>query len=86
MHEDCVARYSSKLLAKKEQEIAPHEVNAFRPHVTLDWNDNGIHVPNSKRIIEAVSVSTTMVAWCIFQYTKDKLRRGVQTIFTEDLL
>ena len=56
------------------------ELRGYRPHVTLDWNEGGILVPDSERISETISITARAERWILMRYTGDRYRRGVEVV------
>jgi hypothetical protein len=52
--------------------------------MTLDWENDRIHVPSPHVVVESLKVSATFVAWAILQYSSDPLRRGVRVMKTRE--
>lgn len=60
--------------------VEKFELDGFRPHVTLQWNEHEIFKPQKKNIIEAIEANVTFVGWCLFEYSDDASRRFAKVI------
>ena len=79
LHQACVERI---LGADYADYCAPgaFELGGYRPHVTLDWSEGGILVPDPERISESISITARVERWILMRYTGDRYRRGVEVV------
>ena len=59
------------------------ERDSFRPHVTLDWNENGILSPPAT-IQEKITCHLNFCSWAILSYPRNPQRKGVTQVFYRD--
>ncbi len=85
LHQNCINKLDESL---EIESFVPStfELDGFRPHMTLDWEENGIFVPDKSKITEHIVVRVIIEKWAVLQYTDDARRRGVTTVFEKNLL
>lgn len=81
LHTQLVQRIRSSSYYLEGSSVEEYEIDGFRPHVTLQWNEHGIFKPHRKNIIEAIEANVTFVGWCLFEYSDDASRRFSKIIY-----
>ncbi len=84
LHRACWEALSESECAPVTGCVGAFEGDKYRPHMTLDWDNQRIHVPSPSVVEERLKVSATFVAWAILQYSNDPLRRGVRVMKTQE--
>jgi 2'-5' RNA ligase len=82
LHRACLSALWESDCAPITGRAGVYEGNNYRPHMTLDWENDRIHVPSPSVVEERLKVSATFVEWGILQYSNDALRRDVRVIKT----
>ena len=82
MHQACVSKLLSASYVDSYRTPGPYELDDFRPHMTLDWDDHGIFIPEDGRIKEDLRIRANFESWVIMEYTEDYLRRGVRVVYS----
>ncbi|MGH9890614.1 MAG: 2'-5' RNA ligase family protein [bacterium] len=84
LHRACSSALWESDCAPVTDRVGVFEGHNYRPHITLDWENERIHVPLPSVVEERLKVSATFVAWAILQYSNDPLRRGVRVMKTRE--
>lgn len=81
LHRQLVQRIRASSLYLKGSSLEAYEIDGFRPHVTLQWNEYGVFKPQGNHIIEAIEANVTFMGWCLFEYTDDSSRRFSKVVY-----
>lgn len=80
LHTECLET-NWDLSVRPRGETAEFEGRGYRPHVTIDWNEQGLTRYNTSMIQESVLAKVEFSSWALYRYPDDSRRRGVETVY-----